>query len=647
MYRRESFNPFGPAAADRFGKYGQSSVKKSNDLLDSQFSNSQNNSLANYSLDRKKIFFWWLVFFFGLGLLFIRVLYLQTFSSQNLKAVADGNRIRINEIKASRGIMYDRFGKQLVKNVPLFSLAIVPVDLPADKGQLAKIIDKLSQISGQDQQTIQELIAAQPFYSYQPVVVTDNLTYDQAIMADIASRKYPGLVLKQDSIRDYMITTSTPSLSHVLGYLGKLNDNDLEKLKNKDYSYDDFIGKAGLELTYEETLRGQKGKEQVEVDATGNAKEILAYDAPLPGQNLVLSIDSELQHEAEKALINVLKQFHKQSGSVIALDPNSGEVLALVNYPYFDNNLFAKGISQSDFSQLINNPNHPLFNRAISGTYPSGSTFKMVMASAALQEGVITGNTKFLSVGGVQVNRWFFPDWKAGGHGWTDVVKALAESVNTFFYIIGGGYNDFSGLGVDRIVEYAKKFGFDQQLGIDLPNESSGFLPTPDWKQTTKNEQWYIGDTYNLSIGQGDLLVSPLQIANLTAFFANGGTLYRPHVVKEIVDDQYNEIKSVQPEVLNNNFINPEYVDLVRKGLRQVTITGSTRQLGNLPIQVAAKTGTAQWSSTKLTHAWITAFAPYESPQIVVTVMIEEGGEGSTVGQPVAYQILNWWSQNR
>jgi penicillin-binding protein 2 len=269
-----------------------------------------------------------------------------------------------------------------------------------------------------------------------------------------------------------------------------------------------------------------------------------------------------------------------------------------------------------------------------------------VISIAALEEKIIDERTSFLSTGGIRIGQWFFPDWKAGGHGITDVRKAIAESVNTFFYYIGGGYQDFIGLGVEKIVKYAKLFGLGAQSGIDLPGESAGFLPTEEWKEKVKGEAWYIGDTYHMAIGQGDVLVTPLQVANYTAVFANGGKLYRPHLVKEILSGNDKPIREVETVPVRENFVSNYNMNIVRQGMRQTVTGGSARSLSTLPVTVAGKTGTAQWSSQKANHAWFTGFAPYENPQIIITVLVEEGVEGSTISVPIAKEVLEWYFAN-
>jgi penicillin-binding protein 2 len=283
----------------------------------------------------------------------------------------------------------------------------------------------------------------------------------------------------------------------------------------------------------------------------------------------------------------------------------------------------------------------------VSGEFPPGSTIKPVMAAAALQEGVINENTSILSAGGLKVGQWVFPDWKGGGHGYTNVRKAIAESVNTFFYYIGGGYESFNGLGIERIAKYFKLFLLGSVTGIDLPNEGNGFLPTPKWKEDTKKEKWYIGDTYHVSIGQGDVTVTPLEVNNYTTFFANRGKIYRPYVVQRIMDENNQTIKETQPEILGEKFISQANIEVVRQGMRQTVTAGSAQSLKTTVVPVAGKTGTAQWSSIHANQAWFTGFAPYDNPQIAITVLVEEGGEGTTAAVPIVHDIVDWYFTNK
>ncbi|HLC89503.1 MAG TPA: penicillin-binding protein 2 [Patescibacteria group bacterium] len=646
---KNSFAVFGPTSpGQNTYRVDKTFFEQAYDFVDfGEQKNNLSDSSIQTSSDRNFLRFWLIFLLLGVLLLFGRSTYLQVIRGTYFKAVAEGNRLRLKDIKANRGIFYDRSGKVMAENISSYSLAIIPVDLPKGENEQREISRQISKITGLAEEEIYSKIIQQSNFSYEPEVILENLNQDQAIMTKVLNSQYPGVILKIQNARNYLTTQTSESLTHVLGYVGKIEESQKQTYLEKNYSIDDYLGKTGLELFYEKELKGVNGREQVEVDATGQAKEMIASQKPINGQNLVLTLDLALQQKAEESLRQVLSGYGKKKGAVVILDPNSGEVLALVSWPSFDNNVFSRGLSNEEYQKLINDQNNPLFSRAMSGEYPSGSTFKLVIGAAALQEGIINENTSFNSVGGISVSNWFFPDWKAGGHGWTNIYKALAESVNTFFYIIGGGYSNFEGLGVAKIKEYAQNFGLNQKLGIDLPNEASGFLPSQDWKEKTKNEQWYIGDTYHLSIGQGDILVTPLQVAAWTSVFASGGKLFQPHLVKEILDSDNQLVKEIEPKIINQNFIEKNYLKIINHGLRQAVLTGSARGLGNLPISVAAKTGTAEWSSQKSPHAWLTAFAPYENPRIVVTVLVEEGGEGSSVALPVAREIINWWAQNR
>ena len=646
---KNSFAVFGPTSpGQNTYRVDKTFFEQAYDFVDfGEQKNNLSDSSIQTSSDRNFLRFWLIFLLLGVLLLFGRSTYLQVIRGTYFKAVAEGNRLRLKDIKANRGIFYDRSGKVMAENISSYSLAIIPVDLPKGENEQREISRQISKITGLAEEEIYSKIIQQSNFSYEPEVILENLNQDQAIMTKVLNSQYPGVILKIQNARNYLTAETSESLTHVLGYVGKIEESQKQTYLEKNYSIDDYLGKTGLELFYEKELKGVNGREQVEVDATGQAKEMIASQKPINGQNLVLTLDLALQQKAEESLRQVLSGYGKKKGAVVILDPNSGEVLALVSWPSFDNNVFSRGLSNEEYQKLINDQNNPLFSRAMSGEYPSGSTFKLVIGAAALQEGIINENTSFNSVGGISVSNWFFPDWKAGGHGWTNIYKALAESVNTFFYIIGGGYSNFEGLGVAKIKEYAQNFGLNQKLGIDLPNEAFGFLPSQDWKEKTKNEQWYIGDTYHLSIGQGDILVTPLQVAAWTSVFASGGKLFQPHLVKEILDSDNQLVKEIEPKIINQNFIEKNYLKIINHGLRQAVLTGSARGLGNLPISVAAKTGTAEWSSQKSPHAWLTAFAPYENPRIVVTVLVEEGGEGSSVALPVAREIINWWAQNR
>jgi penicillin-binding protein 2 len=605
---------------------------------------------VGFPITTKKINIFFGLILFGLLILLFKTAYLQTVKGDYLKTIAEKNRIRFEKIKAERGIIYDSHLSPLVRNIPTFSLFAVPSDLPRDSQKREEISKSLQNIIGDNFDEILNKLVLEQAYSFQPVLLKYNIDYEKAMLLMIESVNMPGIKLEIGSKRQYLedgkTELKTLSMSHIIGYLGKITKEELLKFKELDYDLNDYIGKTGVEAFYERILKGIDGERQVEVDAQGEVKRVIATKQPIKGNDIILTIDINLQKRLEETLNQYLKKYKKTKGAAILLNPNNGDILALVSLPTFDANLFARGASESEYQSLINDPTNPLFFRAIAGTYPSGSTIKPIIAAAALEEKIINRNTSFLSTGGIWYDKWFFPDWKLGGHGVTNVTRAIAESINTFFYIIGGGYKDFNGLGAEKIVKYAQLFGLGNPSGIDLVGEASGLLPTPTWKQKTKNEPWYIGDTYHLSIGQGDILVTPLQIAQATAVFANKGTLYKPRIVKEIINSKDEDL--VQPsEIVRKNFINLTNIEIVRNGLRQAVLSGSAQKLKNLTVTSAGKTGTAEHNKNKAPHAWFTGFAPYENPEVVITVLVEEGGEGSGIALDVALDFLKWYFNNK
>jgi penicillin-binding protein 2 len=614
----------------------------------SPLENNDKDFLKNIIIPRhfKILFFLFvLIMFVFLG----RSVDLQIIRHSQFSFLAEKNRIRLIKIPAERGLIKDRNDFILAGNRPQFIVTLTPADLPAEKNKRESLFNEIGHLINLSPQEIKEKIeSSKKFFSpYDHILLVDNLDYEKALLLLIKSQSIPGLNIELITRRTYFNPhLDNQIFSHLIGYVGYLSPEEFEKNK-KNYSFDDIIGKTGIELVYENWLKGKNGKRKIEVDALGKTINILTEDSPEPGENLVLTIDGELQKKAYESLVHQLKKLGLQRGVVIVLNPQNGEILALVSVPSYDNEKFIGRLPKEEYQALINNSNQPLFNRAIAGEYPPGSTFKPVLAAAGLNEGLISEKTTILSTGGLRVGRWFFPDWKVGGHGVTNVRRAIAESINTFFYYLGGGYKDFSGLGLDKILSYARLFGFGQKTLVDLPNEKDGFLPTAEWKRKKINEDWYIGDTYHLSIGQGYILVTPLQITQAMAVFANGGKLLRPHLLYAKENPLNGEKEYQKPEMIRQNFISESALITVRAGLRDAVKYGSARQLSSLPFSVAGKTGTAQGNEKRKPHAWFTGFAPFENPAIVVTVLIEEGGEGSAVAVPVAREIMEWWFKNR
>lgn len=586
----------------------------------------------------------WLILFLMIGflILFSKTAYLQIEKGSYYRDLADYNRIREEVIKADRGIIYDSDRQILAYNVPAFNLQIIPADIRDEDKQ--KITNIISECLGEETERILNYVLIKNkkkiLESYQPQLIAEDIVQQKALELILKTQNIAGISVEVEAKRKFNLPSL--SASHFLGYTGPIAPEEFQDLK-LDYQLTDYLGKTGLEKQWEKELKGIDGYKQIEVDALGQEKRIINKIAKQDGHNLVLSINSALQEKLEKEVRNELIKSGAKKAAAIILNPKNGEILALVSLPSFNSNDFAKGIETERYQQLAEDENEPLFNRAISGEFSIGSTFKPIVAAAALQEGIINANTIINSTGGIGVKVWFFPDWKTGGHGFTNVRKALAWSVNTFFYYIGGGYKDFNGLGVQKITDYARLFGFGAPLGVDLPNEAEGFLPSPEWKKEVKKENWYIGDTYHLAIGQGDIIGTPLQVAAFTGFFANGGTLYQPHLVKELLDSKDELAQKIEPKVLRYDFIDEKHINTVRQGMREAVVYGSARSLESVPVAVAGKTGTAQWSSIYDTHAWFTGFAPYDDPEIVITILVEEAGEGSEVAVPIARRVLSWY----
>lgn len=568
-------------------------------------------------------------------LLIARIAYLQVVRGSQYRSSSEQNRIRLEVQLAPRGIIFDRNHDPLLRNVPDFTLYAVPADLPRDRAARLAIADELSSIlQSLPRDETRAKLDQISLTSLKPIILREHVDYQSTIRLASSIARTPGVSLESSATRSYLDGNAH---AHLLGYLGKPTQEELDR--DASLSTLAQIGRMGIEAMYDRELRGTDGVKEVERDHLNKQLSVIASRDPVPGNNLVLAIDKSLQDTLYRALADSVSRLKVTGAAAAAVDPRNGEVRALVSLPSFDPNMFTQGGHDDAIRDVLNDERHPMVFRAIGGSYPSGSTIKPVIASAALAERVISEKTTVMSTGGIKVGPNFFPDWKSGGHGLTDVKKAIAESVNTFFYTIGGGYQDAAGLGVDRIVTYMKLFGLGKRLGVDLPSEAKGFIPEKTWRERPGAARWYVGDTYNLSIGQGLINVTPLQVAMYTAAVANGGTLYEPHVVREVTDVDGAVVRSVQPKVLNAT-VSDRYLATVRAGMRQAVTSGSARQLLDLPVPAAAKTGTAQFGNEGKTHAWITSFAPYDRPELVISVIIEGGGEGSSTAIPVARKAL-------
>lgn len=570
-----------------------------------------------------------------------RAFWMQVIQGGTFRELADRNRLRRDVLPARRGIVRDREGRVLAENIPSFDVRMIERSLPAGPREREEALGRVGRLIGATVGEIEAVFAS----STDPddsVVVRRDIPYDRAIGVKILAADIPGLEVAVGSKRQYTLSSELPTLSHVLGYISGITREELKTKKSEGYRQIDLIGKTGVEASYESQLRGVPGEKVYEVDARHRVTATVGEREPVDGQDLYLTLDLDLQRAAEKQLKAAIERAKIKRGAVVILDPRDGSILALASWPAYDNNIFSGTVSSTQYKALIVNPEHPLLPRAWAGAYPSGSTIKPVISAAALAEGIVTPRTVVYSVGGLRIGPWFFPDWKPGGHGATDVRRAIAWSVNTFFYYVGGGYDRFVGLGVDRLTNWMRRFGLGSKTGLDIPGEVAGFVPSREWKEKVKNERWFIGDTYNLSIGQGDLLVTPLQVALFTAEIANGGYKLTPRIGMKYgrPDEHVVEVASGRSE---ERVAAADVVQTVRFGMRDTVIYGSGRALADLPFPAAGKTGTAQWRSDKANHAWFTSFAPFEKPEIVVTVLLEEGEEGSRTAVPVAEEILRVW----
>ncbi len=596
--------------------------------------------------------------YFGLiaaGIILIGQLFnLQVLQGRRLFNLAEGNRLRVQTILAPRGQITDRTGSVLVRNTASFSLVVTPVDLP--KTNLDSELTQLAQLLHFDEALLREKLANYDARSFQPILLKQDLTSQDSILFETHAAEFPGFAVNSIPIRDY--PTPQP-FSHVLGYAGIISDPEYQALAAAGYEANDFVGKAGIEQSYEQYLRGTNGQRQVEVDASGHPVKVLGSIEPQPGNVVQLNINAGLQ----QALYNsFVKNSPRVKGAAVAMNPKTGEILALLSLPGFDNNLFAHGITQTDYDKLTKDPFLPLFNRSIAGTYPPGSTSKLMGATAALQEGVVTANTIIIDRGAIVVPNQFHPEqsfrfngWKPAGLGPMTVRSAIAQSSDIYFYTVAGGQagTGISGLGADKLAEYYRKFGLGNTLGIDLQGEKSGLVPDPAWKaEYFKDDpilsQWYLGDTYHIGIGQGDMLVTPLQVAEWTAIIANGGVGYKPVLLKQVMDQQGKLLYKTSAQEIIKDIARPEVIKLVQEGMRQAVTEGTSRLLNTLPIAVAGKTGTSQFDGADLsrTHAWFTSYGPYEDPQLVITVLVEAGGEGHAAAAPIAKDGYDWCVKN-
>jgi len=579
-------------------------------------------------LVKRKIYFLFGIFIVLLMLLFAKAFFFQIIQHKSLSVLAEKNRAGIYLIRPLRGIIYDKNFNQLVTNKTVFDLICEKNILPFFQTGRDKEILEIAEILEMDAVEIKEKIKSS---DEERILIFKNLPHQKFLEISSKIDNLPGFRIEETIIRNYI---SGSKFSHLIGYTSKINREELKI--HKDYGVSDIIGRVGLEKFYEEILRGEVGFLKIERDAFGKEIKKEVIKNPKAGESIVLWLDYQLQEKIVEILEKNLKHFGLKKAAIVVMNPNTGGILSLVSFPTFDNNLFSQGADLKEFENLFKDPNNPLLNRVIFGLYPTGSAIKPLIAVAALEEKIISSEKKINCQGEISIHSLWakvptvYHDWKE--HGLTDMRKAIAESCNVYFYTIGGGYKDFKGLGPEIIKKYLKTFGLENKTGIDLPEEKSGNIPDPEWKINSLGDEWRTGDTYNLSIGQGFLRVTPLEVAVATAALSNGGKILQPSLLQKI-----------QPKVIQELPFSQENLKVVKEGMRQAVTSGTAVILNSLPKKVAAKTGTAQTSKEEFYHQWITIFAPYEEPQIVLTILIEDVKEEQLIATVLAKEILEWY----
>jgi len=568
-----------------------------------------------------------LVFFF----LFIGVLFsLQVVRGSQYALKAKTNREQFSILPAIRGVVYDRTGKKILAyNRRSFAVTIVPQNLPKNKDQRNQLLKKLAILLKINRTDIEAIITQKSYSQYGAYVIKTDVPFrDIAFLAE-HNREFPGVYWKSKPLRVY---PNGDMLSHVIGYVGLISQKEYFDLSEKGYNIESIIGKSGIEKVYDQELKGKDGYVRRIVDATNQVTaEIVDKGAePLPGNNIILTIDRDVQKIAEQAL-------GERTGAVIVSRPSTGEILAMVSYPRFDPNFFVRQTSKEVFKKLTLDKRKPFLNRAIQAQYPAGSVFKLVVALALLDSGKVPPEREFTCGGGYQLGNRFFSCWT--NHGRVDLYKAIVQSCDSYFYQVS------LILGPELIEEYAKKIGFGNRLGIDLIGEMDGIVPDEAWKKEVKGDIWYDGDTLNLAIGQGYLLVTPLQINALTNLIAEDGVLMKPYIVSEVNSAKTGELLyRKKPEVLIDSNINPKYFEFIQQAMRGVVTDGTAKWGGAvLSVDAAGKTSTSEVLG-QTTHSWYTAFAPFGTEDkdavISVTAIVENAGAGSAVAAPLVSEIL-------
>lgn len=584
-----------------------------------------------------------LIFF---SLIVLRLWALQIRNGEEYKNRADTNRVRIRQVAAPRGHILDRKGREIVTNRPSFNVVLIR----EDSHDLGEVLKRLAPVLNEDVFTLWKRIRdAADTPRYIPVRLKEDIDWKTLAFLENHNQEFSGIRIEVQPVRVYQYQDLA---ANIIGYLGAISKTELENADRTVYRGGDMLGKMGLEKLREADLRGEKGNNYSEVDAKGFERQLLKSDDPLPGREIRLTLDVDLQLAAE-----AMMEVGEKSGAVVALEVKTGKLLALASTPHIHLDDFTGGISHDKWQELLDNPKHPLINKVVQATYPPGSTYKVVTALAGLATGVITPDTPFYCPGHYFFGNHRYGCWKKTGHGTVTLKRALEESCDVYFYQVG------QRVGVDKLAEYAQKFGLGKKTGVELEHEKSGLTPTKKWKISRYQTKWQDGETLSTAIGQGFNLASPLQIAQMTATLANGGKLFRPQLVEQVTDPDGTVVARFQPEVLDEIKGMDGYLDLIRQGLVGVVNGphGTARGAKLEGITVAGKTGTAQVVKVATykhlkeedipykfrDHAWFTCFAPAEDPEIAVTVLVEHGLHGGSGAAPIATAVLKEFFRER
>lgn len=579
----------------------------------------------------------------------IKLAQIQVTQGAGLASQAHANTVHRVVLAAERGIIYDRHGVPLVDNAPIWNLTVVPHELPADSRKRAGELSLLSRITAvPEEKLVSPLQRGDPYTALQ---LGPDLTQEQVLMLEERMPDLTGVGIAQHATRRYL---DPLIFGQVLGYVGRIDSREYERLEPLGYQQDESVGKVGVEAGMETVLRGTDGWADVETDPRGVVVHTLRVQDPIPGKSVYLTIDAQLQRGVAKVLADSLKKYEKSAGAAVVMDPNNGEVLAMVSLPGYDTNLFAGGISLSAYKGLTYDPNRPLLNRAVSGQYPPGSTFKMVTAVAGLQDGKITAQTMLNCPAYISYGGWVYRNWTGHNSGYMNVGRALAVSCDTFFYQVADMVGDVS------LASYAKSFGFGRAVDIEMPGAIAGLVPDRNWKVATCGYadpntdacRWNPGDTLIMGIGQSYLLTSPLNQTVYVSALANGGKVLRPTLMHQAFDSTGHLVQMQQTVVTNTVPVSPENLEAVRSGMRQELgesyFQAWFRQFG-VPADGGGKTGTAQWGNgdglDNPTHSWFLYFTPYDSPEIAMCVFIEGGS--LSMAAPVTIQMVRFYKDNR